>query len=222
MYDTLTLENITQWVDELPPHHKSKITKIWMQAPSGSSPLSSLDQEAKKEVEDLLGGRPPFYMQAEDLTEQQFQDCRDHTEWVRAYEKRAKPRVFLSAGVALQQQQRALSMALGSGARPMDTLPDQADGLDLTQAATVRWLQLTGETPLEFLADTYRNSLNKPNDRISAARALLDYVHRKIPAGIDITAKHLTPTLDPTLLSSLSKKDLATLESLLEKMKKVS
>lgn len=50
----------------------------------------------------------------------------------------------------------------------------------------VDWVQRTGETPIEFLAKTYRSASAKTTDRISAARALLDYVHRKMPQTIDV------------------------------------
>jgi hypothetical protein len=51
---------------------------------------------------------------------------------------------------------------------------------------TLAWIQRTGETPIEFLAKTYRSGSARTNDRISAARALLDYVHRKMPQTIDV------------------------------------
>ena len=51
---------------------------------------------------------------------------------------------------------------------------------------TLAWIQRTGETPIEFLAKTYRSGNARTNDRISAARALLDYVHRKMPHTIDV------------------------------------
>lgn len=50
----------------------------------------------------------------------------------------------------------------------------------------VDWIQRTGETPIEFLAKTYRSKNAKLNDRISAARSLLDFVHRKMPQTIDV------------------------------------
>lgn len=50
----------------------------------------------------------------------------------------------------------------------------------------VDWVQRTGETPIEYLVKTYRASSSKTQDRISAARAVLDYVHRKMPQTIDV------------------------------------
>ena len=50
----------------------------------------------------------------------------------------------------------------------------------------VDWVQRTGETPVEFLAKTYRSTSAKTGDRIAAARSLLDFVHRKMPQTIDV------------------------------------
>jgi hypothetical protein len=50
----------------------------------------------------------------------------------------------------------------------------------------IEWVQRTGDTPIEYLVRTYRSSSSKTQDRISAARAVLDYVHRKMPQTIDV------------------------------------
>ena len=50
----------------------------------------------------------------------------------------------------------------------------------------IDWVQRTGETPIEYLVKTYRSSSSKTMDRISAARAVMDYVHRKMPHTIDV------------------------------------
>ena len=49
----------------------------------------------------------------------------------------------------------------------------------------VDWVQRTGETPIEYLVKTYRSSSAKTLDRISAARAVLDFVHRKMPTTVE-------------------------------------
>lgn len=111
-----------------------------------------------------------------------------------------------------------LNKAMGLDVDALD-LPSQADGLDDTQAATVRWLQASGEMPLEFLARTYRNEDAKMGDRITAARTLMDYAHRKVPVKqeIDTTTK-TTPKVDPNMLRGLSESELETLEKLLSKL----
>ena len=50
----------------------------------------------------------------------------------------------------------------------------------------IDWIQRTGETPIEYLTKTYRSTSAKTQDRITAARALMDYVHRKMPHTIDV------------------------------------
>jgi hypothetical protein len=59
-----------------------------------------------------------------------------------------------------------------------------AVGADIREV--VDWVQRTGETPIEYLVKTYRSSSSKTQDRISAARAVIDYVHRKMPHTIDV------------------------------------
>ena len=98
-------------------------------------------------------------------------------------------------------------------------LPSQAEGLDDTQAATVRWLQKSGEMPLEFLARTYRSENARMSDRITAARTLMDYVHRKVPVKQEVENKDITePKLDAKMLKGLTEKELNLLESILKKM----
>lgn len=45
----------------------------------------------------------------------------------------------------------------------------------------VNWVRRTGATPLEFLVRAYRNPLYDPQDRIAAARAAMDFVHKRMP-----------------------------------------
>jgi len=45
----------------------------------------------------------------------------------------------------------------------------------------VNWIRRTGETPLEFLTRMYRHPFVDRKDRISAARAVQEYVHQKLP-----------------------------------------
>lgn len=72
------------------------------------------------------------------------------------------------------------------------------------------WIRSSGPTPVEFLARVYRNPLNKMNDRVSAARALLDYTHRKL-AVIDDPV-HKDPIPD-NYQQALKEKLLARLKS---------
>lgn len=111
-----------------------------------------------------------------------------------------------------------LSEALGLG--KAGTLPEQYVGLeDDVQAATVRWLQSQGQTPLEFLAATYKDDEVKMGDRIQAAKTLMDYVHRKIPQKQEKgDGAPVAPKVDMSMLKGLNEKELETLEKLLNKI----
>ena len=83
----------------------------------------------------------------------------------------------------------------------------------------MRWLQKSGEMPLEFLARTYRSENARMSDRITAARTLMDYVHRKVPVKQEVENKDITePKLDAKMLKGLTEKELNLLESILKKM----
>jgi hypothetical protein len=55
----------------------------------------------------------------------------------------------------------------------------------------VAWVRRSGPTPVEFLARAYRNPVIEMRDRIAAAKALLDYTHRKL------AQQDLPPPNDP-------------------------
>ena len=99
-----------------------------------------------------------------------------------------------------------------SGGLDIDPLSD--DGLRL-QAAYVKRV---GDHPLDVLKTLARNPWVKPGDRISAAKALLEYGARKVPAQFELTGKDgAALRLDASLLAKLSDKELGTLEKLLAK-----
>lgn len=81
----------------------------------------------------------------------------------------------------------------------------------------VTWVKASGWTPLEFLAHTYRNPWQKMEHRISAAKAILDYAHKKVPQKVEAEIVGRGIGLDMAALSKLSDKELATLEKILEK-----
>lgn len=63
-------------------------------------------------------------------------------------------------------------------------LPPVTDPADDKHFITdqVNWIRRTGETPLEFLTRMYRHPFVDRKDRISAAKAVQDYVHQKLPS----------------------------------------
>lgn len=79
------------------------------------------------------------------------------------------------------------------------------------------WTAASGWTPIEFLTHAYRNPWQKMPDRIAAAKAVLEYNHRKLPTNVEVDLQSRNLTLDANALSALSDKELALLEKLLEK-----
>ena len=126
--------------------------------------------------------------------------------------------VILAMAPTLQKERMMLNQALGLST-DINGFPLQVEGLDDTQAATVRWIQETGQTPIEVLVEMYRDPEVKVSDRIQAARAMLDFVHRKLPVKQEVETKDITaPRLDPKVIKGLSEKELSQLEALLKKM----
>jgi hypothetical protein len=81
------------------------------------------------------------------------------------------------------------------------------------------WIKAQGWTPLEFLVHTYRNPWQEPRDRISAAKAVLEYTHRKLPQRLEIDGNVITTKkLNAESLGKLSDSELEVFIKLLEKM----
>lgn len=91
---------------------------------------------------------------------------------------------------------------------------------ELTREDVETWIKSRGWTPIEFLTHTYRNGLQRMEHRISAAKAVLEYAHRKLPTKIevdaDVTGRGMT--LDASALAKLSDKELEALEKILTKV----
>lgn len=94
---------------------------------------------------------------------------------------------------------------------------DASGASDLGAQDIATWTAASGWTPVEFLTHTYRNGWQRMEHRIAAAKAVLEYNHRKLPDKMEIDLKSKSLVLDSAALSSLSDKDLAILEKLLEK-----
>ena len=145
-------------------------------------------------------------------------------EWAYLYTQLAAIEVIYKEAPRVQAERKMLSQALGL-TQGGNGFPTQAEGLDDTQAATVRWIQSTGQSPLEFLVDTYRSDDPevRTSDKLNAAKALLDFVHRKVPLvqKIEQDVNLKEAKLDPSLLKGLSQKELSVLETLLTKLNKV-
>lgn len=99
------------------------------------------------------------------------------------------------------------------------TIPPVPVGEDIN--AAINWIQATGKTPLEYLTTVYRDTAQQTGHRISAAAKLMEFIHRRMPAAVDLTTQQAisTKSFDPAAIRSLSEKELVALEKLLEKMK---
>jgi hypothetical protein len=63
------------------------------------------------------------------------------------------------------------------------------------------------------------NPFCSPNERISAAKTVMEYSMRKVPSNVEFTGKNGAPIkLDTSALSKLSLEELAQMEELLAKL----
>lgn len=200
--------NALAWYSACPTHLRKDIEKE-LEKGTPAPPASELYQQVAR----LWGDRP------RERPEHAGEDIETYywlEEWEREYERLRLIKAVVKHAPRIQEERRMLSQALGLK-QGGSGFPNQAEGLEDTQAAAVNWLQSTGEMPLEFLANTYRDEEAKMSDRITAARTLMDYVHRKLPQKQEIETS-TTPKIEPALLRNLSSKELDLLESLIKKM----
>jgi len=88
----------------------------------------------------------------------------------------------------------------------------------MTDEDVAFWIKSSGWTPVEFLTTVYRGPFQKMEHRISAAKAVLEYAHRKLPTKLEIDgAINGELKLDSAALSKLTDKELDVLLKLLEK-----
>lgn len=104
-----------------------------------------------------------------------------------------------------------LAFLEANGCPGLDPLSDE--GLRVQ----ANYVKQVGDHPLDILKTLASNPFVKPSDRISAAKALLEYGARKVPAQFELDAKGAVLGVDVSQLSALSDKELATLEKLLSK-----
>lgn len=220
-YDTVTEQNAISWYAELPAHLRKTIdVKIATLKPGASCTPKDCPTIHEQVVRELgnrsLKPADPID-ELEGWNKRQTAQWEAFKKWVARYDELLLIQTCVELAPSLQKERKMLSQALGIG--DVTSFPPQSDGLDDMQAATVRWIQQTGETPLEFLANTYRDGSLKASDRISAARAMLDFVHRKVPVKSEVETNDISkPKLAPTMLKVLSAKELNQLESLLKKL----
>ena len=219
-YSEVTLDTAKDWYLTLPAHLRKNVDTRMLEVPSGAE--AKRDDKLYEQVFQVWGDRPELPDEPKDeldgVTTDGLWRIEIWKEWVRMYDDLKLREVVVEMAPGIQKERRMLNQAMGLNVDAAE-LPSQAEGLEDTQAATVRWLQASGEMPLEFLARTYRSEDYKIGDRIQAAKTLMDYVHRKVPSKQEIETKDTTkPKLDPALFKGLTDKELDMLEKLLAKM----
>jgi hypothetical protein len=80
------------------------------------------------------------------------------------------------------------------------------------------WIKSRGWTPVEFLTHAMRNPFQQMGHRITSAKALLEYAHRKMPERLEIAGDLGVKHIDAAALAKLKPEELETLEKILEKM----
>jgi hypothetical protein len=219
-YCEVTEDNALDWYDSCPEHLRKRIDSA---VEKYSDPTDAKEADPIYQiVAEQWGNRFPLKFTNDPNfgkeLDSHYIELELYNQWCSEYEKQVIRTETLNLAPSMQKERKLLNKAMGLDV-DTDGLPNQADGLDPTTGATVRWLQESGEMPLEFLARTYRSEDNKISDRLTAARTLMDYVHRKVPQKSEIDTKLISePRLNPTLLRELSAKDLDLLEELLKKL----
>ena len=222
-YDIVTPDNALAWYEDLPVHLKKQLDVQLISVVKADVHVEhqKLDKDISTDVSAVLGYDIPQYVKVnreEGNLPDEIERFDLRRKWCAQYNEHTTLLLILKEAPRIQKERKMLAEALGLSGT--GKLPDQGDGLDDTQAATVRWIQSTGQTPIEFLADTYRNEELKPNDRIAAARAMLDYVHKKVPTKQEIETNTGAPKIDPAMLRGLTPAELDVLEALVKKMSK--
>jgi len=222
-YDVVTQDTAKLWYEALPAHLKKQLdAQLSVFTKADAREQQNLDEDVSALVSSELGYKLPEFVVVNRGVEGNMPEEIERFERRHVWCKRYNEMVFVTCvckeAPKMQRERKMLAQALGLK-QGGNGLPSQAEGLDDTQAATIRWLQSSGETPLEYLTGVYRDDNNdfKVSDKIAAARALLDYVHRKVPVKQEIETK-TAPKIDPGMFKNLSPKELDVLESLIKKM----
>lgn len=191
-YTKVTNDNALDWYEKLPSHLRKQVDgEIGKYTKANFFEIQKLDPDLSKLTTEEIGYPIPAHVVVnrtpDGNTMEEIERFDRRKAWCLKYNDILTRTVAVREAPRMQKERKMLSQALGlqQGGKG---LPSQAEGLDDTQAATVRWLQSSGETPLEYLASVYRSDEEgvRVGDKIAAARALLDYVHRKVPAQVEI------------------------------------
>jgi hypothetical protein len=106
-----------------------------------------------------------------------------------------------------------LSYIEGLGRKSIDPL--SAEGLEIQ----AKYVQDLPQHPMDVLRRIMVNPFCSPNERISAAKTVMEYSMRKVPSNVELTGKNGAPIkLDTSALAKLSLEELAQMEELLAKL----
>lgn len=219
-YDTVTEDNAILWYSELPDHLKKTIDDKRLKFKSGRECTRNEIPALYETVTKELGTRPLKPADPTDpldgWTVAQMEQYEKHKKWGARYDELLLISLVVDNAPVIQRDRKLLAQSMGLD---IGSLPNQAEGLDPVQAATIAWVQNSGETPLEILAKMARDPDAKPSDRISAAAKLMDYVHRRVPLKQEIETKAKMPEIDPSLMRGLNKDELIKFKELVKKMR---
>lgn len=218
-YKAVTSENALAWFAMLPPHLTKQIEAQRATYAPGREARAADCPAVFAQVNKELGMRPNRPASPADPldghTKAQVEQWEAHKAWGARYDELLLIHLIVHAAPAMQRERKMMADVMG-----LDTsgLPTQAEGLDPTTAATVRWIQSTGETPIEYLAKIFRSDdpAIRVGDKINAAKTMMDFVHRRVPVKTETESKDISePKLAPEVLKKLTGKDLENLERLL-------
>ena len=106
-----------------------------------------------------------------------------------------------------------LNFLEGRGMRVASVDPLSDEGLRL-QAV---YVQSFSQHPIDVMRRIMENPFSDPKDRMTAAKAIMEYSMRKPTQSLALDAKSVGLNIDASQLQNLSTKDLDLLEKLLQK-----
>ena len=216
--DNVSEANAIAWCDALPEYLRKGIDKDISSQLTGEDTSPDDWPEVYAFVSEYLGYNCPKRLPPDPLGSDMevIVNNDKRRAWVKCYNHVKLVRTIIKHAKRIQHERGLLSGALGLK-DGVGGLPDQGEGLDDAQASTVRWICATGESPLEYLTSIYRSEDKgiKVSDRIAASKALLDFVHKRLPSKVETKVEDAK--INVNAIKGLSAKELDALEALLKK-----
>lgn len=226
-YQELNEANALEWYNLCPQHLRKKVDAVLNGVKTGEDALRADNEKLWMQVYTELGYHRPSKLPPEEnvgdgYSKSEIEQHEQRKAWVKRYNDLLLVDAVLKTAPGIQSERKMLMQALGHSGGG-NGLPQQAnvEGLDDTQTATIRWLQATGITPLERLAEIYRSDDPgiKISDQIAAASKLMEYVHKKVPVKSEVKQETNLAAIgvDISKLRGLNSSELDALEALLKK-----